>query len=130
MVQIVQREEPMFLINLQGNDPIFEQIRKQIIKFIEIGVLVPNDKLPSVRILAQELGINPNTVAKAYQLLEEEGIVYTYQKKGVFVSDKIKLENPNQVMKKEFENVVRTLLDSGLSKEELKIIIDMMGEKI
>ena len=52
----------MFLINLQGKESIYEQIRSQIEKFINAGILKPDDKLPSVRSLALELGINPNTV--------------------------------------------------------------------
>lgn len=119
----------MFLINLQGNDPIFEQIMKQITKFIEVGVLLPNDKLPSVRTLAQELGINPNTVAKAYQLLEEEGIVYTYQKKGVFVSDKAHAIDPKQILKTEFENLTKTCIENGFTKDDLKRFIDEMEGK-
>ena len=74
----------MYLINLQGKESIFEQIKKQILRFIELGVLKPNDKLPSVRSLASDLGINPNTVARAYAELEKEGIIYTLNKKGVF----------------------------------------------
>ena len=76
----------MFLINLQGKDSIYEQIRSQIEKFIKSGILKPDDKLPSVRSLAEDLGINPNTVMKAYQELEKNGYIYTVNKKGVFVS--------------------------------------------
>ena len=59
----------MFVIDAQSKLPIFEQLKKQILEFITIGVLVPNDKLPSVRSLASQIGVNPNTVAKAYQEL-------------------------------------------------------------
>ena len=59
----------MFLIDVQSKTPIFEQLKKQILEFISIQVLSPNDKLPSVRSLASQLGVNPNTVAKAYQEL-------------------------------------------------------------
>ena len=67
----------MFLINLQGKETIYEQIKSQIIKFINAGVLKPNDKLPSVRELASDLGINPNTVQMAYQVLEQDGYIYS-----------------------------------------------------
>ena len=77
----------MFLINLQGKETIYEQIKAQIIKFINAGVLKPNDKLPSVRELANDLGINPNTVQKAYQELEQAGYIYSVFKKGSFVAD-------------------------------------------
>ncbi|MBQ1899408.1 MAG: GntR family transcriptional regulator [Erysipelotrichaceae bacterium] len=76
----------MFLINLQGKESIYEQIRSQIVRFIQAGILRPDDRLPSVRSLAMELGINPNTVMKAYQELEKNGYIYTLNKKGVFVS--------------------------------------------
>ena len=76
----------MFLINLQGKESIYEQIRSQIEKFIKSGILKSDDKLPSVRSLAEDLGINPNTVMKAYQELEKNGYIYTVNKKGVFVS--------------------------------------------
>lgn len=84
----------MFLIQLQGKESIFEQIRNQISDYIAKGILKPNDKLPSVRQIAAELGINPNTVMKAYRLLEEEGLIYTLDKKGAFVTNKAPIQ-PN-----------------------------------
>ena len=57
----------MFVIDTQSKLPIFEQLKKQILEFITIGILSPNDKLPSVRAMASQIGVNPNTVAKAYQ---------------------------------------------------------------
>ncbi len=75
----------MFFIDIRSNDPIFEQIQKQIIRYVNLGILKEHDKLPSVRSLASDLGINPNTVAKAYLELESHGVVYSINKKGVFV---------------------------------------------
>ena len=65
----------MFVIDTQSKLPIFEQLKKQILEFITIGILSPNDKLPSVRAMASQIGVNPNTVAKAYQELEEQGYI-------------------------------------------------------
>lgn len=110
----------MYLINLQGKESIFEQIKKQIIRFIEIGVLKPNDKLPSVRMLASDLGINPNTVARAYAELEKEGIIYTINKKGVFVSDK---DNKSYLID-QAKVAIETFKNDGLSKKELTIIVN------
>ena len=110
----------MYLINLQGKESIFEQIKKQIIRFIELGVLKPNDKLPSVRMLASDLGINPNTVARAYAELESEGVIYTLNKKGVFVSDK---DNTNYLIN-QAKVAIEALRRDGLSKKELSEIID------
>ena len=66
----------MFTISLNGKKTIYEQIRDQIINFIALGVMKPHEKMPSVRSLALDLGINPNTVAKAYHKLEEKQIIY------------------------------------------------------
>ncbi len=105
----------MFLINLQGKETIFEQIKAQIIKFINAGVLKPNDKLPSVRELASDLGINPNTVQKAYQELEKEGYIYSVLKKGNFVAD-IKSDNKNL---DEVDFLIHKLKENGYKLEEI-----------
>ena len=64
----------MIQIDLTSRVPIYEQICTNIIRLASAGVLKPGDKLLPVRSLASELGINPNTVAKAYKLLENETI--------------------------------------------------------
>ena len=110
----------MYLINLQGKESIVEQTKKQIVRYIELGVLKPNDKLPSVRMLASDLGINPNTVARAYSELEKEGVIYTLNKKGVFVSNK---DNANYLIN-QAKVAVDTLRKDGLNKNDLIKIIE------
>jgi len=113
----------MFLLNLQGKESIYEQIRSQIVKFIDNGILKPGDKLPSVRSLANDLGINPNTVMKAYQELERNGYIYTLNKKGVFVAgnhDSLKQRNREDAFR-----MLKTLKEEGFSKEDL---LQMMEE--
>ena len=106
----------MFLLNLQSKIPIFEQIQNQMIRFIEAGVLQPGDKLPSVRQLAMDNGINPNTVAKAYAELEKSGVVYNLPKKGVYVAE-ISFENTKE---KRILSVLQPLKDSGITKKEIE----------
>ena len=65
-------------IKNKSDVPIYEQIQSQILRFIEAGVLNPGDKLPSVRQMAMDNGINPNTVAKAYAEMEKNGYVESY----------------------------------------------------
>ena len=65
---------------------LFMVIGENIKKRIAAGILKEGDKLPSCREFAEELGVNPNTVQRAYTQLEEEGVVFTIAKKGVFVS--------------------------------------------
>ena len=112
----------MYLINLQGKESIFEQIKNQIIRYIELGVLKPNDKLPSVRMLASELGINPNTVARAYAELEKEGVIYTLNKKGVFVSNADNSDYLQDLAKVAIES----LKNDGLSKKELLKVVNQV----
>jgi GntR family transcriptional regulator len=79
------------LLNLdpRSNTPIWEQVVHQIKELILREVLLPEDKLPSVRELSSSILINPNTVSKAYQELERQGIIETLRGKGTFVSASI-----------------------------------------
>ncbi|MCR4951426.1 MAG: GntR family transcriptional regulator [Solobacterium sp.] len=112
----------MFLIRLQSKEPIFEQIQAQILRFIEAGVLSPGDRLPSVRQLASDNGINPNTVAKAYAKLEENGYVYNVPKKGVYVAEIRK----DSAKEKQIESVLKPLKDAGITRRELIEAIDRL----
>lgn len=76
----------MIQIDLQSRVPLYEQLQEQIIRLSMLGILDENQQLPSVRALAREVGVNPNTVAKAYQQLEQQGIIYTVSGRGSFVS--------------------------------------------
>ena len=79
---------PLWIQILPGSDePIYVQITEQISEAIARGRLASGDKLPAVRKLASELVINPNTVARAYSLLEQGGLVTTKTGSGTFVSD-------------------------------------------
>lgn len=109
----------MFLINVQSKTPIFEQLKKQILEFISIEVLHPNDKLPSVRSLASELGVNPNTVSKAYQELEEQGYIYTVKGKGCYVSDNNTDEQIRHEKLKEFKKKVKEMKKYNIEEEDL-----------
>lgn len=73
-------------ITLKGKENVYEQIVNEYKRFISLNVLRLDDKLPSCRELAKELGINPNTVSKAYTVLENEGYIKILPKKGVYVN--------------------------------------------
>ncbi|MBR0413487.1 MAG: GntR family transcriptional regulator [Clostridia bacterium] len=77
----------LFQLNLADRTPAYEQLEQLITKYVCLGVLEPHERLPSVRAMAGELGINPNTVAKTYKLLETKGILYTVAGKGAFIAD-------------------------------------------
>lgn len=76
----------VFTINPRCATPLYEQLEQNIISLIAAGALSPDEQLPSVRSLARDLGVNPNTVQKAYGHLEEKGIVYQAAGRGSFVA--------------------------------------------
>jgi GntR family transcriptional regulator len=75
----------MLNLDLQSRIPIFEQIKAGLARLIYLGVLPPDEQLPTVRALAEQLGVNPNTVQKAYQQLEAAGLIYPVAGRGNFV---------------------------------------------
>ena len=75
------------LIDNASGRPVYQQIMDQIKRDIALGRLIKDEKLPTVRQLARQLAINPNTIAKAYRQLEQEGIIVTKPGAGAFVAN-------------------------------------------
>ena len=78
----------MLNIRLEGKLPIYEQLYNGISRLAMSGELAPDEKLPAVREVAKQFGINPNTVQKAYAQLEQAGLIYSIPAKGSYISDK------------------------------------------
>ncbi len=76
----------MLQLNYRDSRPIYGQIKDGIRKLIVTGALEPDEKLPSVRAMAMELAINPNTIQRAYAELETEGFLYSVPGKGSFAA--------------------------------------------
>ena len=76
----------MLRLDLQSRQPIYEQLKSQISRLVLTGGLAAHDQLPSVRVFARDLGINPNTVQKAYADLERDGIIYSAAGRGSFIA--------------------------------------------
>lgn len=76
----------MITIDMTSKQPIYEQLKNKITRLAVSNVFEADYKLPSVRSLAKELMVNPNTVQKAYADLEREGIIYSVRGKGSFIS--------------------------------------------
>ena len=76
----------MFELDYKSRLPIYEQLYRSITRMAALGAVDPGEALPSVRSLAQELGVNPNTVQKAYQMLERDGIICSVPGKGSFLA--------------------------------------------
>ena len=110
----------MIQIDLQSRVPLYEQRQEQIIRLSMLGILDENQQLPSVRALAREVGVNPNTVAKAYQQLEQQGIIYTVSGRGSFVSpDVLSLQSLRQAALQEVLDAVDKALSRGVSPQQL-----------
>lgn len=97
----------MIVIDSRDKRAIYEQVMDRLSDLMLIGVLEPGDKLPSVRSLAVELSINPNTIQKAYIELERQGYVYSVKGVGSFVADiDVIKENKKSIIYKELEELV------------------------
>lgn len=112
----------MFSIDFQTRMPIYEQIVNQVEKYIALGLLKANEQLPSVRQVAFDLGINPNTIQRAYAELERKGVIVSVVGKGTFVSDKT-----DEVVKDKIDDIIDSISENitilkslGLSDKEIK----------
>lgn len=111
------------VINLdyKKREAIYEQIVSEIERYVSLGVLMPNEKIPSVRNMALDLGINPNTVKKAYDILEERGVIVTLSTKGTFITDEIsniKKAKEDELINK-IEEIIKELEKYGLSRDDI-----------
>jgi len=112
----------MIILDYQNRDPIYLQIVNQIERYIALGILKADDPLPSIRELAIHLGINPNTVKKAYSQLETKKMIVSISTKGCFVSNQV-TEAKKTKMEKEFleiRNSIEELIQLGMEKDKIK----------
>ena len=110
------------IINHSSMVPIYEQIVDQIKTLIRNGELKENDNLPSVRSLSKELKISALTVKKAYDYLEEEGLVHTVHGKGSFIAEANQgmiMEERRKELEHDLDEAVRKARAGGLTDEEI-----------
>ncbi len=119
----------MISINLRDSRPIYEQVKDAFRRLIISGALTPEEKLPSVRELAAQLVINPNTIQRAYRELEAEGYISSIPGKGSFACAKSSIDDSRvRELLKVFDDSVTELLFLGKSPGELKSRIDGKGD--
>ena len=117
----------MIQLNLRDTRPIYEQIKDSFRKLIISGAMGADEKLPSVRTLAGELSINPNTIQRAYNELEAEGYVYSVPGKGSFVNGEgVKETGRISELLEQIKTMARELKFLGVSENE--IIATVKGE--
>ncbi len=111
----------MIIIDYQSRIPIYEQIVSEIERYIAIGIYKPKQQIESIRELATTLGINPNTVKKAYDELEKRGTIMTISTKGTFIADSVKKVVARKVEEKinSMKEIIKELENLGVTKKEI-----------
>ena len=115
----------MIEIDYRDKRPIYEQIKEKIKNLIISGAMKEDEKIPSVRELASEIAINPNTIQKAYKELENENYIYSIRAKGYFVSG-VKNINVNniEVLKENLKEILNELYFLGEDYSKITDIVD------
>lgn len=112
-------------INEYSDVPIYMQIRNQIVVGISDGRLAPGEQLPTVRALGEELGVNSMTVNKAFQLLKQEGYIYTDRRNGAKVRERLEFAPE---LPKESQEMLRQVISEakirGISRKEFEELCD------
>ena len=121
----------MFSIDLKNRKPIYEQVVENFRRLIISGELKENSRVPSIRDMARELGVNPNTVLKAYRELEGQKFFYTVQGQGSFISALPEAALNAEVVSlyEKLAAVVRELIFRGVHKSEIQEFINQVGSE-
>ena len=120
----------MLKLNYKSGVPICDQIVNGFVRMKALGLVESGEQLPSVRALAVELGVNPNTIQKAYQILESSSIIYSVKGKGSFISDDVAADTAVIMSaKRDFRAEVSAAAELGLKEKELLEIVSEMFEK-
>lgn len=116
-------------LDFNSERPIYQQIRDQIVVGIAQGVLSPGEKLPTVRALADEAGVNMMTVSKAYQLLKQEGYITTDRRSGTVVSAREGAQTVPEQTVKRLKLAVSELRVAGWQKEQVLELCQKLYEQ-
>ncbi len=110
-----------------GKRDVYLSVAERYEEYIRLGVLREGEKLPSVRTVAGEIGVNPNTVQKAYSLLEEKGLIISMPKKGAFVVYKNDLFKSSDRVQQAMASILKLKQDGISEKEILSIVKEVYG---
>ncbi len=117
----------MINVNPGSFIPIYEQVKKEVRRLVALGALKAHEALPSIRDLAGDLVVNPNTVARAYRELEQEGVIYTQKGRGCFISDQDgdRLEKAREIHLHEvFDDAIAEARRFGLAPPDIMRLVD------
>ncbi len=115
--------------DFESNEPLYMQIRNQIVVGIGEGKLKPGEKLPTIRALAEESGINMMTVSKAYQMLKQEGFIVTDRRSGAIVKKRENTARVSDTTLKALRISFSELRAAGLNKQEIIDLCDKIYEE-
>ena len=116
----------MIILDYKDRRPIYEQVAEKLEELMLLGILGENEPLPSVRSLAMELSINPNTIQRAYAELERQGYIYTVKGKGSFVAEKsVMKEKRKKDLLIQVSEVIDEAIRLGISGEEIKNMVEI-----
>ncbi len=120
----------MIVLDYRDKRPIYEQVVEKLERLVVNGILATDEKMPSVRSLAMELSVNPNTIQRAYAQLEQEGYLYTVSGRGSFVAPEREWRENKQVeVLQGWQDLTRQAKEAGVSKELLqRRIREIYGE--
>lgn len=115
----------MIVLDYRDKRPIYEQVVEKLEHLIICGAMEANSRLPSVRSLAMDLSVNPNTIQRAYAQLEQDGYIYSIIGRGNYVTDKSEWQKEHfDTLKADFRELLIQTRDAGLPAKELHILID------
>lgn len=120
----------MILLDYRDKRPIYEQVVEKLEKLIMGGALETDSKMPSVRSMGVDLAVNPNTIQRAYNQLEQEGYLYTVSGRGSFVAPESEWrEGKKKKLLAEWLVVTERAKEAGLTKEQLSVrLSEVYGE--
>ncbi|MBT5096358.1 MAG: GntR family transcriptional regulator [Candidatus Marinimicrobia bacterium] len=114
------------------SSPLFKQLMNQIKNAVTAGLLKPGDALPSIRQLANDLELNHNTVAKAYQLLERDSVIQTKGYRGTSIHENARQNstvNMNDLITTKLSETIKSLRESGATDSEIRITFSTVMKK-
>lgn len=115
----------VFTLDYKSRLPIYEQLYRSIRRMAAVGAVDQREPLPSVRALAQELGVNPNTVQKAYRMLEHDGIICSIPGKGSFLSEDLSaISQQREIALEKLDDAIRSAADLGITKNQIIVRVE------
>jgi GntR family transcriptional regulator len=114
-------------VDARGFIPLYEQVKSEIRRLAAVGAVKSNDPLPSIRELAAEILVNPNTVARAYRELEQEGLITTQKGRGSFLAARRERDIDRELaayLSRRMDEAVRDVRKFGLGPAEIRKLVE------